>query len=487
MTDIYSAYRETAQTLKATDGALLLHNREAEEAVVGSVLINEEVFHDCRVILTEGAKEFGIHRNGFIWRAFEELVSAGTPIDLLTLSEQLQRNGQLEDVGGSAYLTSLISQVPSTLNAASYASIVHSYSLRRQMIFAADEIAKAAYDMKSTMDEVASRSTTSLNLVLRRTSSGRMVSISDSVALADKTIETNSQQEGMPGIQTPLADLNKLMGGGAQKSDANLIAGRPGQGKTSLLLQIAAHAAKYKIGETVETEDGGYGRRVNVFKYHHVAVFSGEMPHEQLTMRLLSMLSGIDYQTLRGGKLKDEQWEPYYMAISELSSLDVYIDDTPKPRPSYIRSRCEILASQGQLDMVCVDSLNLMTSDVDFRGRTDLATDYNAQELKNIAREFDVPVWAAHQFNRYIERRGSNSKPSLADLAEGGERPVDGVFFIYHEYNTDKEDDPITADTLIKSSSIVVGKQRNGPTGEVPVYFNKKRFKFESVSRIKLN
>jgi len=268
------------------------------------------------------------------------------------------------------------------------------------------------------------------------------------------------------GIPTPLIDLNSVLGGGAQKTDLNLIVGRPGLGKTSLLLQIARHAAKYKIENRME------------MKHNHVVFFSLEMPTDQLAMRILSQMTGIDFQLIRSGKIPADRQEDYYAALTELSSLNITLDFKPAATPSYIRSRCETLAAQGPLDLIIVDSLNLMRSDVDFRGRIDLATDYNAQELKNIASEFNIPSWASHQMNRDIERRGQNAKPTLADLREGGEQPATGVIFIHHEFSDESK-------KIITSSNLVIAKQRNGPTDEVPVAFVKSLSRFESLFKVR--
>lgn len=438
------------------------HNREAEEAVVGAVLINPDVFHPCRLQLVDGTTEFYIQRHGFIWNAFQYLSEKRIPIDLLTVSEELDRKGMLAEIGGPAYLTSLVNQVPSTLNAESYAEIVHSHYVRRKIIAAANSIAECGYDESMEIQQSASRATRALSQAVNLANSGRLVSMSESIKQTDAMIETNEKSEIMPGIPTPLLDLNSLLGGGGQKGDLNLISARPGWGKTSLLMQIARYGAKYPAKERVERK--------------HVAVFSMEMGHKQLSMRMISQMTGIDYQYLRAGKILPEKKADYYEAIGELGTLDIYIDDTPGVSGDYIMSRCEILASAGELDMVCVDSLNLMRSGMNFK-RSDIEVDYNATMLKNIAREFDIPVWAAHQMNRGIESRGGDSKPQLSDLREGGEQPSDTVIFIYHK------EDPDTRE--LKDSSLIVAKQRNGPTGDVPTVFLPHLTMFGNAARIK--
>lgn len=473
---------DTSQPEPEAPASVIPHNREAEEATVGAVLINPKIFFDIQFLT---ANDFYIHRNKWIWEAYIRLNEQRTPVDLLTLSEELDRMGLLAEVGGSAYLTSLINQVPSSLNAASYARIVEGHAIRRNMISAANTIAKAAYDESTKIAEVFSKAATAVNQVVRSANSSKLITIAESIAKVDRMVEANSKLEHMPGIQTPLVDLNRLMGGGAQKTDVNVLAGRPGQGKTSLLMQIALHAAKYKIGEEVLDTGSGSVERLDVYQRNHVVIFTMEMPDEQLTLRLLSQLANIDFHMLRAGKLKDYEWAAYYKAISDLSELDIYMEFVPGCTPSYMRSRCEIMAAQGTLDLVCVDSLNLMESDIDFRGRTDLKTDECAKQLKNIAADFNISLWATHQMNRGIEHRGDKSKPKLSDMNEGGEKPVDGIFFIYHELADPEE--KITGKSRIAASAIMCEKQRNGPTGEIPVVFKQDRFKFENCTTIKLN
>lgn len=449
-------YDAPAEYQVATDATAVPHSREAEEAVVGAVLINPEVFHECRIHLGSG-NEFYIHRLKWIWEAYEQMFARKVPVDLLTLANELESAGQLQEIGGPAFLTSLVSQVPSSLNAASYAEIVHGFFVRRRMINAANKVAEIAYDQSIPLGAGISQATHELSNAVAVQNNPRTYNIEDSLRRVDAKIEERGKLSILPGIPTGLVDLDRLLGGGAQDSDLLLIAGRPGDGKTSLLLQILLNSAYYKIIDRV------YKKRV--------VIFSLEMPEEQLVLRLIAQISGINSQDLRSGKIPDIKIAHYIHALDYLSDLDIVIDDTPGVSPAYIRSRCEILNAERKLDAVFVDSLNLMRSGMDFR-KSHEEVDFNATELKNVARELNIPVWSAHQMNRGVEYRGSNSKPKLADLREGGEQPSDVVMFIHHEKNE--------SDKII-SSALIVDKHRNGPTDEIAVVFRGAQTKFESA------
>lgn len=433
------------------------HSRESEEAVIGAVLINPEVFHECRVQIS-AAEEFYIHRLGWIWSAVEGLFARKSPVDLLTLSEELKSRGQLAEIGGDPFLISLINTVPNSLNAAAYAAIVHDFAVRRRMINAANRVAQFAYDATLPLDEGIAKATHEISNAVAAKHNTRTSNIEDALRRVDAKIEERSKLSVLPGIPTGLIDLDRLLGGGAQDSDLLLIAGRPGQGKTSLLMQFLLHAAKYTIGEKV------YRKRV--------VVFSLEMPEEQLVLRLIAQLSGINYQELHSGKIPSAKLPDYIHALDVLSEMDIVIDDTPRVTPAYIRSRCEILNAERPLDAIFVDSLNLMSSGLNFRhGHEEV--DHNATELKNLAREFDIRLWCSHQMSRGVEYRGKNSKPQLSDLREGGEQPADVVMFIYHEMDEH-------GDTIV-SSALCVEKHRNGPPGEIAVVFRGAQTKFESA------
>lgn len=440
------------------------HNQEAEEAAVGAVLISPSAYHEVRLHI-ESSDEFYIHRHRMIWKAYEELQKNKMDIDLITVSDQLNKQGQLEEVGGSAYLTGLLNQVTASYNASDYARIVHENSVRRKMVEAANAIATLAYKGNAPLDEITAQATHSLSSAISAGSAPTVYTLADSISRVYDKIEERGRNGVLPGIPTGLIDYDKILGGGAQNSDLNLIAGRPGQGKTSLLLQIAREAAYYKIGREEF--------------YKRIVFFSLEMPEEQLTFRLISQLSGIDFQLLQAGRIPDAKQDAYIKAIETLSNLDIVIDDRPGVSGPYIRSRVEMLDAERKVDMVCVDSLNLMRSGLKFGERRDAETDQNARDLKLVAREKNIPVWATHQMNRKIEARSESSRPMLADLQEGGEKDADLVTFVFSTFEDDKK--------KIKSTELITEKHRNGPTGSVDVVFNNAFTRFENAYKQNMN
>lgn len=441
------------QTAPASPG--VPHSREAEEASIGAVLINPEAFYHVKQHITT-SEDFYIHRMRWVWEAYEALKQRNTDIDLLTVSDELMRKGLLEEVGGSSFLTSLINQVPSSFNAANYAQIVHEDSVRRKMIEAANKIASLAYNGEDQLPEILSACTNALSDAISHGTRTKALTLNEALKVLDAKLDERKRSGIQPGLPTGLIDLDKKLGGGAQNGDLILIAARPGQGKTSLLLQLARHAARHRNNQVVVRK--------------RIVFFSLEMSQEQLITRLLSQISGIDYQQIQSGKYDEKA---YIAALEELSTMDIVIDDTPAMRPSQIKSRLKILDAEAKVDAVFVDSLNLMVSDVDFKNRTDMAMDQKAMDLKNIAREMNIPFWVAHQMNRRIEGRSEDAKPQLADLAEGGERPADIVIFIWHKWDDIKKE--------IERSELCVEKHRNGPTGDVNVVFRQAQTLFESA------
>jgi len=440
------------------------HNLEAEEAVVGSVMINPASFHEVRVHV-DNPDEFYIHRHRMIWKAYEELQKNKMQIDLITVCDQLAKQGQLDEVGGSAYLTSLTERVVFSYSASDWGRIVHENAIRRNMIESANQIATLAYKGDSPIEDITAKATHSLSSAISAGSAPTVYTLADSISRAYDKIEERGRNGVLPGIPTGLIDYDKILGGGAQNSDLNLIAGRPGQGKTSLLLQIAREAARYRIGHEEF--------------YKRIVFFSLEMPEEQLTFRLISQLSGIDFQLLQAGRIPDNKQDAYIRAIETLSQLDIVIDDRPGVSGPYIRSRVEMLNAEKKVDMVCVDSLNLMRSGLKFGERRDAETDQNARDLKLVAREKNIPVWATQQMNRKIEARSENSRPQLSDLQEGGEKDADLVTFVFSTFEDDKK--------KIKSTELITEKHRNGPTGSVDVVFNNAFTRFENAHKQNMN
>ncbi len=437
-----------------TTSTAVPHSREAEEAVVGAVFINPEVYYDIAQFLN--SDDFYIHRHKWIWDCFTSLHEQRIPIDLLTITDELERRGQLEELGGPAYLTSLVNQVPSSLNAESYGRIVEGYSVRRKMINAANQIASIAYNERSSVDDVMNEAEKAVFNVSERRLKHDLQPISSVLSdYYDRIDDLAKRPDDIHGVPTGFIDLDKMLTG-LQPSDLLIIAGRPGQGKTGLLLSIAKNAGlTYK---------------------KHVAIFSLEMSNEQVVQRLISQQTGIDSQRLRTGKLLDQEWPLFTHAIEVFGDTHIYLDDTPAITPLQLRTKCRRLHMEYGLDLVIIDYLQLMGGD----SRTDnrvQEVSYISRNLKILARELNVPVLAAAQLSRAVEQR-SDKRPVLSDLRESGslEQDADIVMFIYRPDQYEK-------DTVKQNvAEIIVAKHRNGPVGSVELVFLGSQTKFENAA-----
>jgi replicative DNA helicase len=421
----------------------LPHNREAEEAVIGAVLINPEVYYDLAQFLQ--GEDFYIHRHRWIWDAFSRLNEKRTPVDLLTVTEELENAGQLAEIGGPAFLTALINQVPTSLHAESYGRMVEAASIRRRMLNAANQIATLAYDEGETVDTVMGEAEKSVfNISERRLKKDVLPISTVLIEFFDRIGELAKKPDEIRGVPTGFKDLDiKLTG--MQKSDLLIIAGRPGQGKSGFLLSAAKNAA--------------------LLHKKHVAIFSLEMSNEQVVQRLLSQETGIDSQRLRNGKLTDDEWPLLTQAIHVLEDTKIFLDDTPAITPLALRTKCRRLHMEYGLDLIILDYIQLMGGDNRTENRVQEVS-YISRNLKILARELNVPVLAAAQLSRAVEQR-TDKRPVLSDLRESGslEQDADVVLFIYRPDQYEKD----TAKQNI--AEIIISKHRNGPTGTVELVF----------------
>jgi replicative DNA helicase len=435
------------------------HSREAEEAVVGAVLINSEVYYDVAQFLN--ADDFYIHRHRWIWEAFTRLHEQCIPLDLLTVSEEMDRVGQLDEIGGPAYLTSMVNQVPSSLNAESYGHIVEGHAIRRRMITAANQIAALAYDESSAVDTVMDEAEKAVFNVSERRLRHDVQPIREVLSdYYDRVDDLAKRPEEFFGVPTGFIDLDRMLNG-LNPSDLLIIAGRPGQGKTGFLLSVAKNAA--------------------LIHKKNVAIFSLEMSNEQVVQRLIAQETGIDSQRLRSGKLAEDEWPLFTHAIEVFSDTHLYLDDTPAITPLQIRTKCRRLHMEFGLDLVIVDYLQLMGGDQRTDNRVQEVS-YISRNLKVLARELNVPVLSAAQLSRAVEQR-SDKRPVLSDLRESGslEQDADIVMFIYrpdqYEKDTNKQN----------VAEIIVAKHRNGPVGSVELIFRSALAKFENAATRHIN
>lgn len=449
MQDYFEPQETSSSTIQSQP-----HNRQAEEAVLGSVLINPESFFDVAQILD--ADYFYIIRNRWIWEVFTFLHENRTPIDILTLSEELENRGQLEEIGGQAYLMMLINQTPSSLNAAAYARIVEETSVRRRMLAAANEMAKLAYQEEKQVEDIINSAEKSIFDLSERRIRRDLLPIQTVInEYYDRVSLLSQRSDEIFGVPTGLTDLDKLLGG-LQKSDLLIIAGRPGSGKTGFLLTVAKNAAlKHK---------------------KHVAMFSLEMSNEQLVQRMIAQETSINTQELRSGKIQDEHWDILAQAMETLSNSRIYLDDTPALTPIQMRTKCRRLHLEHQIDLILVDYIQLMSGDSRNDNRVQEVS-YISRNLKTLARELNVPVLAAAQLSRAVEQR-TDKTPQLSDLRESGslEQDADIVMFIHK-----KEDIPDEQQNK-ELIELMVAKHRNGPTRNIEMVFLKDLAQFYNVA-----
>jgi replicative DNA helicase len=421
------------------------HNVEAEEAVLGSLLIDPEAIFRVSPFLKPD--DFYIVKNGWIYDVVLSLHERRQPADFVTVCDELENRAQLEDVGGPAYISSLVNSVPTAIHVEAYGYIVERTALRRRLISAAGQIAGFAYEEDQNVDEVIDRSEAVLFGISQRRASRDLVPIRQVLADYYDRIAYLYEHRGEPlGIPTGFIDLDKLLGG-LQRSDLIIIAARPGVGKTSLLLAMALTAA----------------RRFR----QKVAVFSLEMSNEQLVQRLISSETGIDSQRLRLGELEESEWPTFVEAAGRLSDTMLFIDDTPGISALQLRTKARRLHAEFGLDLIMVDYMQLMSGDFRSENRVQEIS-YISRALKGLARELNLPVLAASQLSRAVEQR-HDKKPILSDLRESGsiEQDADVVMFIYR-------DELYNAETEMKNiADIIVAKHRHGPTGTVQLFFRK--------------
>lgn len=447
----------------------LLFSREAEEAVLGSVLINPEVVIDLLGALKP--EDFYIQRNRWVWEAMKRLDERRITLDILTICTELEKSHHLEESGGPAYLTGLLNQVPSSLNAMMYAGIISELSMRRALSEAGRRITQLAFDREKNINSVLAASDQQVTSVLQMVPNDRSRTFAQALSeyydnlLKASQASVEAEEQGSPRfIPTGITDLDELLSGGMQRSDLVIVAGRPGMGKTSLLLSIVRNAAQSSSTS--------------------VGVFSLEMSIDQLVQRFISMETGISAGSQRLAKLSENEWSLVLQAVQDNESLNIWLDDTPSLTPASLRARCLRWKKEHGLDMVVVDYIQLMTSDG--RGSDNRVQEVSkiSRALKQLAKELNVPVLAAAQLSRDIEKRDDKT-PRLSDLRESGslEQDADIVIFIHRpepapaggEEEGGEEPDVVSEDI----TELFVAKHRHGPTGSIQAEFEKNKTQFK--------
>jgi replicative DNA helicase len=428
-------------------------NPEAEEAVLGSLLIDPDAVIKVASFLK--ADDFYREKNAWIYQAVLDLHERREPADFVTLVDDLERRNQLQEVGGATYITTLINSVPTAVHVEHYAHIVERAATLRRLISAAGQIAGLAYEEAEDVDEVVDRAEQLIFNVSERRIRRDLTPVRQIMHGVIDRIEFLHRHRGdILGVPTGFAKLDKLLGG-FQKSDLIVLAARPGVGKTALSLNFALNAAKR------------YGQRV--------AFFSLEMSSEQLVQRLLASETGINQQKLRLGEINEQEWQMLVEAAGVLSESLLFIDDTPAMSALELRTKARRLQAEYGLDLIVVDYLQLMRGDTRVENRVQEIS-YITRSLKGLARELNAPLIALSQLSRAVESR-SDHKPILSDLRESGsiEQDADIVMFIYREDQSKENSERKNI------ADIIVAKHRNGPTDTVPLYFDRELTRFADL------
>ncbi len=442
------------------------HDLDAEEAVLGSLLIDPEAIF--KVVTSLSAEDFYREKNRWTYECCLLIYERREAINQVTVAHELARRQQLEAAGGAAYLSHLISQVPTSVHVEYYANIVRRLSMMRRLISASNQIAAIGYESPPDVDDALSRAESILFRLKYGQSRRDFVHIRE---VLDRYFEESSLGPGrpdfLPHVPTGFYDLDKILGG-LQRSDMIVLAARPSVGKTSLALNIAHNAAmKHKA---------------------RVALFSLEMSKMELAYRFLSGESGVDTQKLRLDLITDRQRGDVTEAMGRLAEAPIYIDDSPFLRDSDMRGKARRLQSEKGIDLIIVDYLQLMRSSRVTDNRVQEMSDIS-HSIKELARELDIPVLAVSQLSRAVEARTPHI-PMLSDLRESGsiEQDADVVMFIYREdiYYSEEEWEKRFPDRPYPKgiSEIIVAKHRNGPTGRAHLYFRERVAKFENPEKV---
>ncbi|MCK9503652.1 MAG: replicative DNA helicase [Porticoccaceae bacterium] len=457
--------------------AQLPHSLEAEQAVLGGLMLANESFESVAAIVA--VADFHNTDHQLIFRTMQKLAAEEKPFDVITLSETLKENGDLAQIGGDHYLVELATNTPSAANLPAYAQIVLERSIVRQLIVASTEIAQKGltplgWDSARLLAEAEQKLT---EIMENRPKKGGFQQVNDLLKEAVERIDQLFQNDAdITGLSTGFADLDEKTSGW-QKSDLVIVAGRPSMGKTSFAMNMVEHA--------VLNQD------------RPVLVFSLEMPANQLMTRMLSSVGRIDQTLMRTGNLSEDDWPRLTNAVSRMKDRPLFIDDTPGISPlemrnrirQLIRDRKEVLREKNrglpadELDalsspaLVMVDYLQLMSASIPGEGRVQEISQIS-RDLKFIAREFSCPVIALSQLSRNVEQR-PNKRPVNSDLRESGaiEQDADVILFIYRDevYHEDTQDKGI--------AEVIIGKQRNGPIGTSKLAFLGKYTRFENLAR----
>ncbi|NBU44551.1 MAG: replicative DNA helicase [Betaproteobacteria bacterium] len=436
------------------------HSLEAESSVLGGLLLDNSAWDRVGDLVTDS--DFYRYEHRLVFAAVAALINSSRPADVITVFEHLQSLGKADEVGGLAYLNSLAQYVPSASNIRRYGEIVRERAILRKLVTASDEIATTAFSPKGRpvaqiLDE-AEQKIFHIGEEGSRMKQGFQSMNSLVVQLLDRVEEMSQNPNDITGVPTGFHDFDRMTSG-MQPGDLIVLAARPSMGKTALAINIA---------ENVAVQEG-----------LPVAVFSMEMGASQLAVRIVGSIGRIDQGHLRTGKLSDDEWPRLTEAIEKLRNVSLHIDETPGLTTSELRANARRLSRQcGKLGLIVVDYLQLMSGSSN-DGNDNRATELGeiSRGLKMLAKELQCPVIALSQLNRSVEQR-TDKRPMMSDLRESGaiEQDADVIMFIYRDdyYNKDSKEPGV--------AEVIIGKQRNGPTGTIKLAFLKPITKFESLA-----
>lgn len=430
------------------------HNEEAEESVLGAVLIDKDAIVTVAQFLKP--EYFYDERNAQIYAAILELYEAREPVDFLTLTEKLKKKKVYTKVGGADYLSHLASLVPTAAHVEHYGRMIQNNYTKREVIAQSGKISEMAFDEGTEAEQVLNRAEQAIFGLSQAHTRQNFIPVKEALTESfDRLDELHRQTGGLRGVSTGFADLdNKLAG--MQDSNLLILAARPGMGKTAWVLNVAQHlTCEHKLP---------------------VGFFSLEMSKEELVDRLLISQGDIDAWRLKTGRLKDEDWARLQEAMGELADAPLFIDDTPGINLMEIRTKARKLQVEQGLRLLIVDYLQLVDPGRKFDSRVAEVT-WISQTLKNLARELKIPILAVSQLSRAVEQRGTKV-PQLADLRESGaiEQDADVVMFLYKPGEEQERLDQF----IIK---LLIAKHRNGPLGEIELLFRGDRIKFYGIEK----
>jgi len=440
---------------------------EAEMSILGGILLDNEAIN--RVLEILHTEDFYRESHRKIFKGMLALNENNEPCDLITLTTILKKRGDLEDAGGGAYLAALVDYVPTAANIAYYCKIVKEKSISRSLISAATEIVTRSFNEQSNIEELLDNAQKVIFEISENKLRPAFYHVKDLISGSIKGIEKlYEKKEHVTGVPTGFLDLDEMTAG-FQKGDLIIVAGRPSMGKTAFALNIAQHAS------------------IHADQKKAVALFSLEMNKESLVTRLLCSESRIDASRLRTGHLVESDWPRLMSGAGKLHDALIYIDDTPAITVLEMRAKCRRLKAEKDIGMVMVDYLQLMRGGVNPESRQQEISEIS-RSLKALAKELDIPVVALSQLNRGLESR-TDKRPMMSDLRESGaiEQDADVIMFVYRDAvyceACKRRDGSCTIEGHERKAEIIIGKQRNGPIGNVNMIFNGEYTKFENISR----